>query len=296
MPTTSPRSAGRRPTAGSSIGVLVDVNLGMNRTGVPTAEAARRAGPARLHDPGPAIRRADGLRRAHADDPGSGREARGRRRGDRQTAARPRRRPGRRHGLPDHLGRRLRQLSVHRRFPRDHRAPGRRRHLRLPVLYPALPRRGPPTRDLRPGHRRQPARTRPRDPRHRPQVRQPAQDAAGPSRSSRLSDLRPLRRARRGRRRDRIRACESGTRCTSSPVTAISPSCSTIGCWPIEAAAWWPSGTCSGAGSSNEGLRAGRLGAEGGLGGHGWRELGPHERRGSVECSEPVRGGLGCVA
>ena len=56
---------------GVSIGVLVDVDLGMKRTGVAHGRGRRRPGTARLDHPGPAIRRADGLRRAHAVHPGS---------------------------------------------------------------------------------------------------------------------------------------------------------------------------------------------------------------------------------
>ena len=71
----------------STIGVLVDVDLGMKRTGVadrarPPSSSARQVSAT----PGLAVRRADGLRGSHPDDRRPGREARGHRRGDRQAA------------------------------------------------------------------------------------------------------------------------------------------------------------------------------------------------------------------
>ena len=46
---------------GVSIGVLVDVDVGMKRTGVATSEGGRFARPVRFGHPWPAVRWADGL-------------------------------------------------------------------------------------------------------------------------------------------------------------------------------------------------------------------------------------------
>ncbi len=110
------------------------------------------------------------------------------RRGDHHIAEGPRSGRGRRTEVPDHLGGRLRLVPAHRRHCRDHRNPGGRRHLCLPVLHPGLPRHGPSASDLCSRHRRQPALSRSRHPRHRPEVRQPIQSFTCPSRLSRLPE------------------------------------------------------------------------------------------------------------
>ena len=56
----------------------------------------------------------------------------------------------------DHFRGRIRVLPVHRRYLRDHRDPGWRRHLRLPVLHADVPGQGT-FRPLRFRHRRQPS-------------------------------------------------------------------------------------------------------------------------------------------
>ena len=59
-----------------TIGVLVDVDLGMKRTGVPTWGEADYARPADFSQPRLAVRRVDGLRGPHPDDRRSSRKAR----------------------------------------------------------------------------------------------------------------------------------------------------------------------------------------------------------------------------
>ena len=132
--------------------------------------------------------------------------------------------------MPDHLGRRLRLVPVHRRHRRDHRNPGRRRHLRLPVLHAGLPRHGPSARDLGSGHRRQPALPRSGHPRHRPEVDQPAPN------SPVLRDYPDCRVIGLSAEHATIAVdaaksiCKLEKKCTSFRVIAILLSCSTIAC------------------------------------------------------------------
>ncbi len=131
-----------------TIGVLVDVDLGMKRTGVATAEAAVEL--ARQVSATPGLR-FDGLMGYEGHtlmiaDPAEKRAAIAAAIGKLLQAR----------DLVEAAGLQCRIISagrlglvpVHRRHPRDHRDPGRRRHLRLPVLHPGLPRHGPPARAL----------------------------------------------------------------------------------------------------------------------------------------------------
>ena len=63
--------------AGVTIGVLVDVDLGMKRTGVPTERRCGHARPAGFGQPRFAVRRLDGLRGPYPHDRRPGRKARG---------------------------------------------------------------------------------------------------------------------------------------------------------------------------------------------------------------------------
>ena len=75
--------------AGVTIGVLVDVDIGMKRTGVATAKDGCRALPAGFSQPRLAVRRTDGLRGAYPHDRRPGRKTGGHRR--RQSASSRRR-------------------------------------------------------------------------------------------------------------------------------------------------------------------------------------------------------------
>ena len=82
----------------------------------------------------------------------------------------------------------------------------------------------------RSGHRRQPARTRSRHPRHRPEVDQPTPNSSHPPGLSRLPGHRPLRRARHHRGRSAKLICKLEKKCMSFPVIAILLSYSTTVC------------------------------------------------------------------
>ena len=96
--------------------------------------------------------------------------------------------------------------------------------------------------DLRSGQRREPPRRRPRDPRHRPEVDQPAPDAPSLTRLSQIAESPDFRQNTPPSPWIRKLFCRSEKKCRLCPVIAILLLCCTIVFW-----------VCAGAGSKQSG-------------------------------------------
>ncbi len=183
-------------TAGTTIGLLVDVDLGMGRTGVGSAEDAVALARRIAESPG---LRLDGVMgyEGHTlmiPDPVE------KRREIERAIDSPERGGGRRGGgrpaLSDRLGRRHGVVPVHGRTAWTDRTPGRWRHLRVPLLHGDLWRSEPPAGPRRAGDHCQPSQGGSGDPGRRQEVAERSQGRPDSHRLPVVPGPGPFRRAR----------------------------------------------------------------------------------------------------